>query len=257
VFRSDNWGRNPVFGAGEPGKAAHRANCNVWTGTFAVFPCDDWQPLGDPSPNGRLTAPTFGADRAGGYIAHLERAPSDADTLWAATSAGRIFVSKNAKTSPEPAVVFHRIDDDATATNDPPRYPTDIFVDPEDPNHAWITYSGYNAKTPATPGHVFEVRYVPEASTFTVLDGHKVNGYGDIPAQSVVRSNLGTLYVSNDYGVVMKERNSTVWKHTPAGLPNMLVPDLVYVPEKSTLYAGTHGQGIWQLKLQERQNAGG
>jgi len=22
-------------------------------------------------------------------------------------------------------------------------------------DHAWSTYSGYNAKTPATPGHVF------------------------------------------------------------------------------------------------------
>jgi hypothetical protein len=37
---------------------------------------------------------------------------------------------------------------------------------------------------------------------------------------------------------------------SPAGLPNMLVADLVYVPEKDTLYAATHGQGIWELKVQ-------
>ncbi|MDQ3821713.1 MAG: hypothetical protein M3321_00530, partial [Actinomycetota bacterium] len=241
VFRSDNWGRNPVFGAGEAGKAAHRTNCNVWEGTFVVFPCDDWKPLGDPGPDGRLTSPTRG-DRAGGFVAFLERAPSDVDTLWAATSTGRIFVSKNAKTALPPAVVFDRIDDDVTAANDPPRYPTDIFIDPKDPNHAWITYSGYNAKTPAFPGHVFEVRYVPNASTFVVLDGHKINGYGDIPAQSIVVTDQA-LYVANDYNVVMKERSSDVWKHTPAGLPNMLVTDLVWVPEKDVLYAGTHGQG--------------
>jgi hypothetical protein len=246
VFRSTNWGRNPALAT----KEAHRANCNVWEGTFVVFPCDDWRPLGDPGPNGRLTSATYGADRTGGHVAHLERAPSDANTLWAATSTGRIFVSKNANDPNPVAVTFDRIDNDATAPNDPPRYPTSIFVDRDNPNHAWITYSGYNSKTPATPGHVFEVFYVPEASTFVVLDGHKINGYGDIPAQAIIVTERGTLYVANDYNVVVKEPNSDVWKMSAAGLPNMLVADLVYVPEKDVLYAGTHGQGVWQLKVQ-------
>jgi len=250
VFRSDNWGRNPVFGVGDTGKAAHRASCNVWDGTMAVRPCDDWMPLGDPSPAGRLTNASYGPDRTGGFVAAIARAPSDVDTLWAATGAGRIFVSKNAKTAPEPAVVFDRIDNDPTAQNDPPRYPTDIFVDPQNPNHAWITYSGYNAKTPATPGHVFEVFYVPGASTFINRDGHEINGYGDIPAQSIVVTERGTYYVANDYNVVVKEPDSDVWKMSPAGLPNMLVTDLVYVPEKDGLYAGTHGQGVWFLNVQ-------
>ncbi|HEV3478087.1 MAG TPA: hypothetical protein VG144_01410, partial [Gaiellaceae bacterium] len=245
VFRSTNWGRNPALAT----KEQHRANCNVWTGTFVVFPCDDWKPLGDAGPDGRLTSPTKG-DRSGGHVAHLERAPSDANTLWAATSTGRIFVSKNANDPNPAAVVFDRIDDDATAQNDPPRYPTSIFVDRSDPNHAWITYSGYNSKTQATPGHVFEVRYVPQASTFVVLDGHKINGYGDIPAQAIIVTERGTLYVANDYNVVVKEPDSDVWKMSPAGLPNMLVADLIYVPEKDVLYAATHGQGVWQLKVQ-------
>jgi hypothetical protein len=37
---------------------------------------------------------------------------------------------------------------------------------------------------------------------------------------------------------------------SPAGLPNMLVTDLAYVPQKDTLYAATHGQGMWELKVQ-------
>jgi hypothetical protein len=254
VFRSTNYGRNPAMT-----KDQHRLHCNVWTGdgdvdengTYEIPQdvCDDFRPLGDPGPNGRLTSPVYG-DRATGHVAHLERAPSDVNTLWAATSTGRIFVSKNANNPNPAAVVFDRIDSDPTATNDPPRYPTSIFVDRTNPNHAWITYSGYNSKTPATPGHVFEVLYVPEASTFVNLDGHKVNGYGDIPAQAIVVTPRGTLYVANDYGVVVKEPKSTVWKMSPAGLPNMLVADLVLVPEKGTLYAATHGQGVWELKVQ-------
>jgi hypothetical protein len=56
--------------------------------------------------------------------------------------------------------------------------------------------------------------------------------------------------VATDYGVVVKEPNSTVWKMAPAGLPNIDVADLIYVPETDSLYAATHGQGVWQLKVQ-------
>ena len=184
------------------------------------------------------------------FVSVTRRAPSDSNTLWAATGAGRIFVSKNAN-DPNPAtVVFDRIDNDPTATNSPPRYPTSIFVDRTNPDHAWITYSGYNAKTPNTPGHIFEVFYSPNASGFINRDGQKINGYGDIPANAIIVTNRGTYYVANDYGVVVKELNSTVWKMSPAGLPNMDVADLVYVPQRDVLYAVTHGQGAWQLKVQ-------
>jgi hypothetical protein len=255
VFRSTNWTRNPVLT-----KDTHRLHCNVWVGDGDVNNdgiyeplvdfCDDFKPLGDPGPAGRLTNVSYGADRTGGFVAEIMRGKSDTNTLWAATSTGRIFVSKNANDPNPAAVVFDRIDNDPTAQNDPPRYPTSIYVDPENSNHAWITYSGYNAKTPATPGHVFEVFYAPEGSTFINRDGHKINGYGDIPAQSIVVTPQGTYYVANDYNVVVKEPNSDVWKMSPAGLPNMLVTDLEYVPEKDGIYAATHGQGIWFLKVQ-------
>jgi hypothetical protein len=39
------------------------------------------------------------------------------------------------------------------------------------------------------------------------------------------------------------------WHDTPPGLPNVTVTDLVLVPERGVLYAGTHGQGVWQLKV--------
>ena len=183
VFRSQNYGRNPILAT----KEAHRTNCNIWNGHFADInnngtydlpgdACDDWKALGDPSPNGRLTATAYGADRAGTFVSVTERAKGDPNTLWAATGTGRIFVSKNVNDPNPAAVVFDRIDNDPTAANSPPRYPTSIYVDPTNPNHAWITYSGYNVKTPNTPGHVFEVFYAPNASTFVML-GNFVRKY--------------------------------------------------------------------------------
>ena len=261
VFRSTNYGRNPILAT----KAAHRANCNIWTGTFNDLNgnmmydlpgdrCDDWEPLGDPAATNtsafRMTGPGYGSDRQGLYVSVTERVESDPNTLWVATGTGRIFVSKNANDPNPSSVVFDRIDNDPTATNSPPRYPTDIHVDPANPNHAWITYSGYNAKTPNTPGHVFEVTYAPQASSFVNRDGHKINGYGDIPANSIIVTKRGTYYVATDYGVVVKEPNSTVWKMASAGLPNMDVAHLIYVAQKDVLYAATHGQGVWELKVQ-------
>jgi hypothetical protein len=254
VFRSTNWGRNPILT-----KETHRQHCNVWigdgdvdgNGTYEplVDLCDDFQPLGDPGTNGRLTSSTYG-DRTGGHVAVVERGRNDTSTLWSATSTGRVFISKNADAADPATVQFTRLD--SLTTNDPPRYPTAIFVDPQNANHAWITYSGYSSKTPSTPGHIFEINYVPAqaTATFTLLDGTKPNAYGDIPANSVIVSNAGTIYVGNDYGVMTKPKNSSAWQLPAAGLPNVDVADLVYVPEKGTLYAATHGQGVWQLKVQ-------
>jgi hypothetical protein len=258
VFRSRNYGLNPTF----PREDVIE-HCNVWNGDFDIDEngryepfvdiCDDWQPLGDPGPGGRLTQTGFGSGRTGGHVAVVERGRNDTSTLWAATSLGRVFVSKNADVSDPAAVQFVRVD--SLAANDPPRYPTSIFVDPADANHAWITYSGFNAKTPATPGHIFEMRYVPASGGnpasigFTRLDGDSTNGYPDIPAQAIVVSG-SSMYVANDFGVVTSNIGSGTWSNTAAGLPHVTVADLVLVPERGVLYAGTHGQGVWQLKVQ-------
>jgi hypothetical protein len=251
LFRSTNYGRNPVMTV-----AQHQQHCNLWTGDFDVDEdgdsdandiCDDWKPLGNPGVAGRLTNVSFGADRAGGTVAAVEPA-RDGKTLWAATSTGRIFVSKNSDAEDPATVVLDRIDDDGTAGNDPPRYPTAIYIDPSDANHAWISYSGFNAKTPTTPGHVFEVRYVPGASTFTMLDGTGDGAFLDIPATSIAVSD-GTIVVGTDYGAVKSDGGGS-WAEAGKGLPNVVVADLVLVPgKKDQLYAGTHGQGVWTLRF--------
>ena len=247
LFRSTNYGRNPVMT-----KEKHREHCNIWYGDAdvnesgayepALDICDDFKPLGDPGVAGRLTNVSFGASKAGGTVAAVEPA-RDGKTLWAATSTGRVFISKNADAANPATVVLDRIDDEAA--NTPNRYPTAIHVDPTDSNHAWITFSGFNAKTPTTPGHVFEVRYVPGASTFTVLDG---STFGDIPATALAVTNDGLIVVGTDYGAVSSTGDGN-WTEAGKGLPHVVVADLVYVPARDLIYAGTHGQGAWTLRV--------
>src|SRR6266571_8392336 len=176
-----------------------RTHCNEWTGDSTVT-CGDWQTLGSPATAGRLTSATYGADRSGGDVAAIERAPSNTSTLWAATSTGRVFVSGNADVEPASAATFTRID--STAANDPGRYVSGIYIDPANLNRAWLSYSGFNATTPTTPGHVFEVVYNPGAGTATWTD--RSYDLGDIPITDVVRDDpTGDVYAASDFGVFL------------------------------------------------------
>lgn len=236
--------RTKTAGMGSMSLAEFRQHCNEWTGDFKVQ-CGDWQPLGGP----RLTDGSLG-DRAGGNVVAVERAPGDRSTLWAATTTGRVFVSRNADAEPASSVSFTRID--SLAANDPNRFVSSIYVDPANPNHAWISYSGFSAATPATPGHVFEVTYDPAAGTaaWSSHDGPAGGPLGDIPITDLVRDDpTGDLYASSDYGVMRLAVGSSSWTLAAPGMPSVEVPGLTIVTGQRRLYAATHGLGAWSLIL--------
>src|SRR6202022_3446353 len=84
---------------------------------------------------------------------------------------GRVFVTSNADNPSAAAVTFYRIDTSAQ----PERFVSGIAIDQSNPNHAFISYSGYNAYATASgtaTGHVFEVTYNPNthAATWTNRD---------------------------------------------------------------------------------------
>ncbi len=177
--------------------AEFRQHCNEWTGDFTVV-CGDWAPLGST----RLTNAAFG-DRAGGNVVAVERATADTSTLWAATSTGRVFISKNADADPASSVSFTRLT--RSRRTIPNRSVSSIYIDPANANHAWVSYSGFSATTPPTPGHVFSVTYDPGAgtATWTSLDGVSGGPLGDIPVTDLVRDDVtGDLYAGTDYGVM-------------------------------------------------------
>jgi hypothetical protein len=126
-----------------------------------------------------LTGSDSGNFRAGQFVVATERAPGDPGTLWAATRTGRVFVTSNANDSQPRNVRFTRIDTPST----PGRFVSGIAIDPSDPNHAWISYSGYDAYTPDTPGHVFEVPYNPVAGTARFTD--RSYDLGDQPVTGI------------------------------------------------------------------------
>jgi hypothetical protein len=285
--------RSWAFGAGvaghvpqdtTPNIAGYEANCPEFVVSGAQDGCGDYRPLGGPycdgldstatipsclNQPGDLTGSAYGSDRSGGSISWIARVSADHGTLWAATSAGRIFVTHHADRSDPSTVDWLRIDNSVSG-NSPTRFPSGITVDPSNVHHAWISYSGYNAVTPATPGHVFSVTEngVAGAGVFTNLSieaGTSAfptpGNNGDLPVSDIVRDDAThTLYASTDFGVLRGDNDGASW-HVTAGMPRYEVMHLEIQPSSReptcmgggpcdrVLYAATHSQGFWQMQL--------
>jgi len=222
-------------------------NCD---GLFRLEPtCGQWVALGAP-----LTSTTFGADRTGddrfNYVDAVARAPSDTSTVWASTTPGRVFVSQNADGEAK-AVTWNRIDipSGPNRQGTPGRFSSGIVVDPANPLHAWISYSGYDAYTPNDQqGHVFEVSVDPATGKATWTN--RSYDLGDQPITALARDNqTGDLYAGTDFGVVRLPAGATSWTEAAKSLPYVAVYGLTIAPDNSSLYAATHGRGVWSLQL--------
>ena len=248
VWRTQSNGGNQAFLEGNclfPAPAGQpQATCGDWVPLAVDYPfAANTTPASPSRLPGDLTSTFYGSDRVGGIIVAAERTPADRNTLWAATSFGRLFVSKNADAS-GPAVRFTRIDNAIS----PMRFVTRIVVDRANPNVALISYSGFNALTPSTPGHIFRAVFDPATgqATFQPLDFD----LGDMPVNTMAYDDVrGDLYVGTDFGPLVLRSSATAWELAGVGFPEALMVDLEIVPERRLLVAATHGLGIFYLTL--------
>ena len=140
---------------------------------------------------------------------------------------------------------FTRVDSPDT----PGRFITRIVADPANTNAAIVSYSGFNALTPGTPGHIFRAVVDPATggATFTSLD----HDLGDLPINTIAYDHLrGDVYAATDFGPLVLKQGTTQWAVAGAGFPEVVMVDLKIVPERGVLVAATHGLGIFALKIQ-------
>ncbi|HSC49834.1 MAG TPA: hypothetical protein VLD16_06165 [Gaiellaceae bacterium] len=210
--------------------------------TGACGSAADWPPLGSAT----LTGTAFGATKSGGNLSSIARA-NDGGTLWAASGSGRVLVSQNANAADPATVTFTRID----TANQPNRAVSSVFVDPTNPNHAIVTFSGYESNTPTTPGHVFDVVFDPTSGTATWTNISY--DLGDQPINdAVLDTATGDLYVSTDFGVDRLQNGSTTWVQAADGLPQAAISGLTIANGRNgdrLIYAATHGRSAYRLRL--------
>jgi len=230
VWRTQDWGGNRDY---------LEANCPEFTTAADQPGCGDFVRIGDAVTD--LTDASWGT-RAGGAVAWIARTPQNTGTMWVATSTGRVFVTDNANAA---ANQVHWTRLDTGASNSPTRAISAIYVDPANPDRAWISYNGYNINNPSQPGHVFEV--VRSGTTATWTD--RSYNLADLPATALVRDDpTGDLYVGTDFGVMRLADGTTTWTMT-GGMPVAEIAGLTIVPSSRVLYAATHGFGGWVLDL--------
>ena len=136
-------------------KCLQRRSARVFTGDGRQ--CGDWVPLGAD-----LTSTSFGDRGRARTSSAIERAPQRTAARCGRPRAAGACSSPRTRTRAIPRqVTFNRIDTDAQ----PSRFVSGISIDPANPNHAWVSFSGYTAYTPDTPGHVFEVTFDPSTAT--------------------------------------------------------------------------------------------
>ncbi|MBO0827447.1 MAG: hypothetical protein J2P24_06670 [Streptosporangiales bacterium] len=217
--------------------------CNELTGDYAhrPQPCGDFEPLGGD--DGDLSSAAWGNDSPGAnnYVVAVERATSDRSTLWAGTRLGRLFVSTNADAKNAGDVTYQRID---RKLGLPTRFVSGISVDPSDPDHVFVSYSGYSAYAPG--GHVYEINWDPANGTGTARDLSL--DLGDQPITDIAYvPGTKALFVGTDFGVLTRAAGGDSWVATP-GLPKVAVYGLTLDQQGSQLYAATHGRGVWRLR---------
>lgn len=126
----------------------------------------------------------------------------------------------------------------------PDRYVTGIRLDPANPNHAYLTVSGYSRHWivgPTDPGvgHVFETS--SGGQTWNDVSGN----LPDVPTNDIVFER-GKLVAATDFGVYVSSNDGTSWSRYGISLPNVVVDQLTEDPN-GKLIAATHGRGVWRI----------
>ena len=133
----------------------------------------------------------------------------------------------------------------------PNRFIGGAAVDPANPQHMLLVASGFSrrfAEGPGTTyGHVFESN--DGGATWTSIDGTGAGSFPDLPADSVAILPSGGIVVGTDLGVVYRRNASSPWQRLGANLPATTVMTVRTGPGGTSLYAATHGRGIWKVDV--------
>ncbi len=116
----------------------------------------------------------------------------------------------------------------------------------------YAAVGGFNANTPTTPGHVFQVTCASTCGSFTWLD--KTGNLPDIPVDSVINNPNypQQVYAGTDFGLYYTDDitvASPVWNRFQNGLPNTMIWDMQIDRGATTLSVWTRSRGafVWPL----------
>jgi len=197
----------------------------LFAGRAHVYRSDD---------EGSSWTPTNGAAplSAGNPVISMAIAQTTSDVVYAATAP----ISGRAR-------VFRTRDRGGSwvdvSTGLPDRYPSDLAVNPHDPDEVYVTLMGFGSS------HVF--KSTDGGDSWIDIGA----GLPDIPTSAIEVDPDSTdfLYVGTDLGIYLSIDGGGSWEPFTDGMPLAMVNDLkVFLPDRK-LRAATHGNGAYERDL--------
>ncbi len=190
------------------------------------------------STDGGSSWSAISGDLTGGGVAAIRAlafAPSDQNTIYAATNDGRVQVTRNGGGNWQLAL---------TGLPGWPRVTRALRVHAIDPARAYLAVSAFG---------VAQVRTTSDGgSSWRSLDGD----LPDLPANTIAldhsRGEPPILFVGTDQGVWRSGDHGVHWECYAPGLPNTPVIDLLVEPGNGRVLAATQGRGLWSMRLLAR-----
>lgn len=116
----------------------------------------------------------------------------------------------------------------------------------------YVGVGGFNANTPTTTGHVFQVTCTADCGSFTWAD--KSGNLPDIPVDSIIvnPNNAHQVYAGTDWGVYYTDDitvASPTWQRFENGIPHAMVWDMQIDRGSTTLSVWTRSRGAYVYPL--------
>ena len=164
-----------------------------------------------------------------GTITTIGIAPTDENIVYVGTDDGRLWVTRDGG-----GTWTRLVDPDL-----PDRWVTRVTVDPENPNLAWVTYSGFKWESETQP-HVLMTQ--DGGTTWVDISGRLPQA----PVNDVIRhpDHDQWLYVGTDMGVFFSPNMGRLWHKVGRSFPVVPVNDIHLHAATGTLFAATFGRGI-------------
>jgi hypothetical protein len=195
-----------------------------------------------------LTKQTLGSRS---FITQLAISQALQSTVMVGTNDGNVQIGRGLGTGSNQSTWVNVTDGNTVLPNRPI---LDVAFDPTTTTApiGYAAVGGFNANTPTTPGHVFQVVCTTDCASFTW--SNKTGNLPDIPVDSIIANPkfprqvfAGTdwgLYYTNDITAAVP-----TWSRFDNGLPHVMIWDMQYDRGFTTLSVWTRGRGayVWPL----------
>jgi hypothetical protein len=241
--------------AGVPGGCGHliAGTTRVWetiAGGNSTFTSSSWYITNNPT-NQNMTKQTLG-NRS--FINQIKYSPKYQSVAIVGTNDANLWIGFNLGTGTASQANWV----DVTGSNAvlPNRPVLGVALDPAAPAAGvpvgYAAVGGFNANTPATPGHVFQVTCASTCGSFTWLN--KTGNLPDIPVDSIIANpNFSQqVFAGSDWGLYYTNditAASPVWFRFEDGLSHAMIWDMQIDRGATTLSVWTRSRGayVWPL----------